>query len=138
MITAQKIVDLLNELTAADPGRFGAMHQLCEHRVPACPAITDHQTVPVSLERVGAPFQIGMLGVLNGIAALEGKVIMAHYDEQYVLGCAEPVLDLHHFSLRDAVPVNTGDQDGSSTTVEGPDGGQLLPQAPGTEGGGPA
>jgi hypothetical protein len=129
VITAQKIVDLLNELVALDPGRAGSVHRLFETRFSASAALIDHPTCPVYVGDDLWPV-FGILGVLNGIAAMEGKLIVAHFEHLEWPETGHRADELKYFTLRS--------RDGSDAPVEGPDGGQLLPQAERTEGGGPA
>lgn len=103
MITPQKMVEVLNELMTADSF---AMHELVETRVACNEALADHPTVPVmSVSQFpdckrqahfpGLTSCVGLLGVLNGIAALDGEVIEGCYnqDEQLI-----------RFELRQKVP----------------------------------
>ncbi len=78
MITAQSIVDLLNELVVIDPA---ALHDLVETRV-LChnpTGIENHRTVIPSDE--DGPLKLGLLGVLNGIAGLDDERIEAGFDD---------------------------------------------------------
>lgn len=84
MITAQKIVDMLNELLALDPG---VVHALSEHRVPLSnpQPFLDHPDVVPYGESDDGPMSLGMLGVLNGIAHMTGDLILAHYNDDRLL-----------------------------------------------------
>ena len=78
MIKAQQIVDLLNEAAKLDPG---AIHLLCANHVPCNKALGDHPTIPVSAMQEKY-FSVGMLGILNGIAAMDGEVIEMLFDQR--------------------------------------------------------
>ncbi len=93
MITAQKIVDMLNEVLAADPG---ALHALVEHRVllPNPQPLVAHPAVVTYSETDNGPLYFGMLGILNGIAHMTGDLILAHYNDAGLLT---------KFSLKDRV-----------------------------------
>jgi hypothetical protein len=83
VITARKIVDLLNEALALDPV---SMHALVEHRVPCLPAVEGHPTIVPYAD--GGTLKLGMLGILNGIAGLDeqasifGPPIVAVYADK--------------------------------------------------------
>lgn len=70
-MNAQQIVDLLNAATKCDAG---AIHALCANRVP-WHGVGD-EDLPLMVEDAQkGRLSVGMLGVLNGIASLEGEVI---------------------------------------------------------------
>jgi hypothetical protein len=74
-MNVEKIVDLLNELYFLDPE---LMRQLTVRRVPCNRALADHPTVTVlSPNEADPPYSCGLLGVINGIAGLDGRVIGA-------------------------------------------------------------
>jgi hypothetical protein len=87
-ISPEKAVDLLNEIHALDPTVLMA---LINYRVPCNAEFADHPTVQVSKipdeechddER---PYQVGFLGILNGIFGVAGDgygYIGAECDEQ--------------------------------------------------------
>lgn len=77
MPTPQQMVKLLNELHALVPE---ATHELIETRIDCDDrhALNDHPALVPSSGCYGN--QIGLLGVLNGIAGLDGELIEAAYD----------------------------------------------------------
>jgi len=76
MITAQKIVDLLNEMAKLDPV---ATVKLVDSRVKCNDDLANHPTIQVT-----HTYEVGLLGVLSGIAALENprEVIVAQFDDE--------------------------------------------------------
>lgn len=74
-VTLAQVIERLNSMVAADPE---AMRALVEHRVPCNEAMADHPTVQVGRRRDPGPygdrpFEVGMLGVLNGILGTQGE-----------------------------------------------------------------
>lgn len=63
---AQKVVDLLDEIHAADPGALAA---LVATRVPCNRALADHPTVQVGQAKDGG-VEVGLMGVLNGLCGV--------------------------------------------------------------------
>ncbi len=79
MITAAKIVSMLNDAIALDSN---VLYALCENRTMCNPEFANHPTIQVmSGEKVSADWCVGMLGILNGIAAMENKKIVAVYND---------------------------------------------------------
>lgn len=78
-ITALVIEQTLNNIVKADIEAVGALIEMrifCKDRVE-----TESPAVPYR-EKDGAPLQLGVLGVLNAIAALHGLVITANYGDK--------------------------------------------------------
>jgi len=77
----EQIVTLLNKAADLDPA---AVHSLICNRVPCNAALGEHATIQVGAQmgdRDGCPLLIvGLLGILNGIAALDGDLIEAVFD----------------------------------------------------------
>lgn len=71
---ADQIAALLNEMLAADPA---ATHALIANRVPCNEALRDHPTIQVEVRNDNKDFlpTVGLLGVLNGVAGLERRVV---------------------------------------------------------------
>lgn len=81
-MTAQQIVDLLNELLALDPV---AINSLVKNRVPCNQALADHPTVTVDdgvWESGESWFTVGLLGILEGVAGIDGKLIASIDDDE--------------------------------------------------------
>lgn len=74
-MTTQQIVALLNEIAKNDPH---AAHNLVEQRIPVDNPqwFADHRTLVID-----ASNKFGLLGLLNGIAGLDGEVIEAIVDD---------------------------------------------------------
>jgi hypothetical protein len=70
-MTAQQIVDLLNELHGLDP-EF--LQPLIETRVPCNEAVANHPTVTVDDPGPGK-FTVGLLGILEGVVGIDGRII---------------------------------------------------------------
>lgn len=62
LTTANKIVDLLNELVRLDKTAMGA---LLSNRVPCNQDVSEHPTVQVVAQNNG--YYLGLLGILNGL-----------------------------------------------------------------------
>lgn len=71
---SNKIVDTLNECFKADPA---AMRALICNRVPCNLELANHPTVQVGTIPGTATFEVGFMGVLNGILASEGLPLVA-------------------------------------------------------------
>lgn len=76
MIT-DTIVSVLNQMLRADPA---ATHALIANRVPCNAALAEHPTVQVAAQ--GNFFTVGVLGVLNAVAAAEDGLVVAVWDDQ--------------------------------------------------------
>lgn len=76
MIT-DTIVSVLNQMLRADPA---ATHALIANRVPCSATLVAHPVVQVE-PREGF-FTVGMLGVLNGVAAAEDGIVVAVWDDE--------------------------------------------------------
>ena len=63
---AQRIVDLLNEMTERDRCAVAAM---VANRVPCNLQLADHPTVQVTEQHGG--YAVGLLGILNGLAGVK-------------------------------------------------------------------
>lgn len=85
-----KTVEILNSAFNADPN---AMHALMCNRIPCNKALADDPYIPVDVTPVleGENFQIGTLGLLNGILEANGlpKVGMKFSDEVDAKGRAK-------------------------------------------------
>ena len=80
-MTAQQIVDLLNELLETD---IQAIRHLFGNRVACNQAMADHPSVTVDGPGPNGPFTLGVLGLLEGIAGIDGKLIASvTSDEHY-------------------------------------------------------
>lgn len=84
-ISLQQVVDVLNEILAADPR---AVHLLIEHRVRCNRALADHPTVQVGITCYAeseATYEVGLLGIINGICGRmpRGGGYVAVYYEEY-------------------------------------------------------
>lgn len=62
--SATKVVDYLNSALKADPG---AIHALCCIHVPCNKKLVDHPHVVVHKSNTTNTFNVGMLGVMNGL-----------------------------------------------------------------------
>ena len=72
-------LQVLNEAYEAD---CAAMHALICNRVPCNQALADHPTIQVGTNNVTPTFDVGMLGVINGIIdRLTGKRVAAKFSE---------------------------------------------------------
>ncbi len=70
---ARRIVELMNEALALDPG---AVNALCGQRVDCNEEIGDHESIQVLLgqeNEMGDGLQVGLLGILNGIAGADDR-----------------------------------------------------------------
>lgn len=74
-MTTQQIVDLLNEVNARDGVGLGALLS----RTVDGQALADHPTIPVGPPwcTKGPAIVFSVMGLLNGIAAIDGQVIEA-------------------------------------------------------------
>jgi hypothetical protein len=81
MPSTQAIVDLLNEALRCDPA---ALSVLLFHRVAVNKRITDHPTI-ICAPR-GNSSTLCPLGLLNGVAGLDGDIIEAQYDNDKLVG----------------------------------------------------
>lgn len=73
------IVNLLNDALKTDPRAIDAL--LCT-RVPCNQAMVDHPYIVVGAKNDRGDYPtLGVLGLLNGIAGLDGKIIEACYDD---------------------------------------------------------
>jgi hypothetical protein len=70
-MTSQQIVDFLNAAAKCDAG---AIHALCANRVP-WHGVGDERLPLVVENAQKGRLSVGMLGVLNGIASLDGEII---------------------------------------------------------------
>jgi hypothetical protein len=61
----ERILAVLNEMAAADPE---ATRALAFTRVPCNRALADHPTIEVLADDDMASFEVGLLGVVNGLA----------------------------------------------------------------------
>ena len=81
MLTAKTVVKLLNSLATADPA---AAHKLAEFRTPCFATVVEHPTITTGSDGNGLPV-VGLLGVLNGIVALDpaakGMRLAGVYDD---------------------------------------------------------
>src|SRR5574343_430828 len=80
-VTVQVLVDKLNEINALDPSVLPA---LIEYRVPCNRAMADHESVQVGETAHRDGFEVGMLGILNGIFGVGEDgwgFIQAHVDQ---------------------------------------------------------
>jgi hypothetical protein len=76
---AQRIVDLLNELTELDRPAVAA---LIANRVPCIRELAEHPTVQVGAQHGG--FSVGLLGILNGLCGVNDRgwgVIAAKFED---------------------------------------------------------
>ena len=77
-MNTQQIVDVLNEAFEADPNAIDAMLQLC---VPVNDELRDHPTIQIMTKNDNSDFPVlRLIGLLNGIAALDGDKIAVEYD----------------------------------------------------------
>lgn len=79
-MTAQGILDLLNEMYRLDPG---AVHQLVMNHTTCNQALAEHPSIEVGKRETTdgrVYYSVGLLGVLNGIARVDGKTICAVFD----------------------------------------------------------
>ena len=70
---ARRIVELMNEALALDPKAVAA---LCGHRVTCNVELTGHESIQVRLVPGDHPergYQVGLLGILNGIAGVDER-----------------------------------------------------------------
>ena len=70
---ARRIVELMNEALELDPV---AVNALCGHRVACNVALTEHKSIQVGLVPGDHPergYQVGLLGILNGIAGADDR-----------------------------------------------------------------
>jgi len=78
-MTAQQIVDLLNEVVVLDKA---AIHCLIVNRVPCNDMLAVHPRIQVDGSQA-SHCSVGLLGLLNGIADLDDELIEAQFtDEQ--------------------------------------------------------
>jgi len=75
-MTSVEIVAFLNSLAEIDPI---AMRKLVESRVECNQAMVDHPTVQVARSEDESFFEVGLIGILNGIVGIEddSKLISA-------------------------------------------------------------
>ena len=79
-MTAQEIVDVLNNLFETDPNAIDAL--MC-NRVPVNEDLLEHPTAMCHVKNEGCDFPtIGLLGVLQAIVGIDGELIEACYDDQ--------------------------------------------------------
>lgn len=97
-VSLQEAVDVLNRIHEADPTVLPA---LIDFRVPCNKAVADDPTVQVEVRRSEGnvqKFQVGFLGMLNGIFGVQPENgsgwIAAHYD-----GDEDDLGNLTHFSV---------------------------------------
>lgn len=77
---AEFMVAALNEILTTDRD---ALESLISHRVRCSDALADHATVQVA-ERPDGGYEVGLLGILNGIAGCDANkygAIIAHFYE---------------------------------------------------------
>lgn len=70
-VTVEGVIDFLNELVKLDKL---ALERVMLHRVPCNNALADHPTVQVGYGPPGSlpPWEVGMLGILNGLFGVSG------------------------------------------------------------------
>lgn len=71
------IVTVLNQMLRADPA---ATHALIANRVPCNIELAEHPSVQVAAR--GGFFEVGLLGVLNAVAAAEDGVVVYVWDDE--------------------------------------------------------
>lgn len=108
-ITVDQIVDMLNRAVWADRDAISA---LVNHRVPCNEALANDPTIQVGLTsfhgiKSDAKNSVGLLGLLNGIAALE--------DPNKRIGAA---LDAPHGKVRYFIGNNAEDYDKQPTAPQ--------------------
>lgn len=90
MTDAPKLVDWLNGLVAIDAE---CVRRLIEARMPCNEAMADHPHVQVA--PAGDGFEVGLLGILNGMVGPSGERIAAMFEdgglERFVLLDAEQI-----------------------------------------------
>jgi len=80
-LTVDTAIEFLNELLRADPQAVSA---LIETRVPCNQELADHPTVQVRSYGLNGGYQVGLLGILNGLFGVDEEgwgPIAAQYDE---------------------------------------------------------
>jgi hypothetical protein len=75
-LSVRQIVAVLNDAVALDAH---AMQTLVEKRVPCNSKMAHSPTIQCSDDQLC--FTVGMLGILNAIAAVDGELIEAAYDD---------------------------------------------------------
>ena len=83
-IDINEVVKLLNELIALDQV---AMTALVENRVPCNLLLSDHPTVQVYTRKDSNGYEVGFLGILNGLFGADDHgcgAIFAEFDEDMV------------------------------------------------------
>lgn len=63
-LTPQDAIDVLNRIHTADPT---VLVSLVHHRVPCNTQLAEDETVQVGRPTVGDGYEVGLLGILNGI-----------------------------------------------------------------------
>lgn len=82
-MTTQDIVDVLNDLLKTDPEAISALFW---NRVPANEKLLNHSTAMCNVKNEALDFPtIGLLGVIQAIAAKDGDIIVACCDENDVI-----------------------------------------------------
>ena len=84
-MTTQQIVDLLNEALKFEPGTIDVL--TCFHMPVFSQELKDHPTIQVRCEdKEGiGKCSLSMLGILNGIAGIDGYRIWADFDDKTFL-----------------------------------------------------
>ena len=81
MIDFQKVVDLLNQALDSDPR---AIKALFENRIPWHGDPKKDETLSLMLYNEAEGCTLGPLGILNGLAAMEGKVIVMDFEDAHI------------------------------------------------------
>jgi hypothetical protein len=91
-MTVQQIVDLLNDAVKCDAVGIAA---LISQRVPCNDALANHPTIQCVCPETPKTddCRVGLVGLLNGIAAIDGELIEAMFDGE--------TMTLLGFRLRD-------------------------------------
>ena len=77
-MTTQQIVDLLNDAYKADPNAIDAL--LCAS-IPCNNNLVNHPSIQIRAKNNNGDFPvIGILGLLNGIVAIDDDIIETVYD----------------------------------------------------------
>lgn len=102
-LTLERMVAVLNEATEADAN---AMRRLVEHREGCNAELADHPTIQVMAMGDGGRFEVGLLGILNGIAGAFPDGYGRIY-AQFDVCCKDCLLDVGRLSgkvVGDACP----------------------------------
>lgn len=87
-MTAQQICDLLNDASDLDPE---GVRNMFLHAFPVTDELSNHPTIPCfgSEECPDGIAKLRILGLLNGIAAIDGELIMMREDFSQPFPCVE-------------------------------------------------